>query len=117
LINYEWAGNVRELENTIERAVIIASGRQIELDDLPEAISRRAFEAFAAARQERAKAAREGQSIGIEIELPASMDEIEKQVISATLDYAEGDKSRASRLLNIGRKTLYRKLEQYGDSR
>ena len=117
LINYEWAGNVRELENTIERAVIIASGRQIELDDLPEAISRRAFEAFAAARQERAKAAREGQSIGIEIELPASMDEIEKQVISATLDYAEGDKSRASRLLNIGRKTLYRKLEQYGDNR
>ena len=114
LINYEWAGNVRELENTIERAVIIASGRQIELDDLPEAISRRAFEAFAAARQERAKAAREGQSIGIEIELPASMDEIEKQVISATLDYAEGDKSRASRLLNIGRKTLYRKLDQYG---
>ena len=41
------------------------------------------------------------------------MEEIEKQVIEATLDYAEGDKSRASRLLNIGRKTLYRKLEQY----
>jgi two-component system response regulator HydG len=41
------------------------------------------------------------------------MDEIEQQVIVATLDYTEGDKSRAARLLNIGRKTLYRKLEQY----
>ncbi|MEP7074892.1 MAG: sigma 54-interacting transcriptional regulator [Acidobacteriota bacterium] len=113
LVNYSWPGNVRELENAIERAVIIASGRQIELDDLPEAISKRAFAAFAQARQERAAAAGEGRSIGIEIELPAAMEEIEKQVIEATLDYAEGDKSRASRLLNIGRKTLYRKLEQY----
>jgi DNA-binding NtrC family response regulator len=104
---------VRELENAIERAVIIASGRQIELDDLPEAISKQAFESFAQARQERLRASSEGKSIGIEIELPAAMDEVEKQVIEATLDYANGDKSRASRLLNIGRKTLYRKLEQY----
>ena len=113
LVNYEWPGNVRELENAIERAIIIASGRQIELDDLPEAISRSAAEAFAHARQERAAAAGEGRAIGIEIELPSAMDEIEKQVIEATLDYTEGDKSRAARLLNIGRKTLYRKLEQF----
>jgi len=113
LVNYEWHGNVRELENAIERAVIIASGRQIELDDLPEAISKRAFENVAQARQERLRAASEGNSIGIEIELPTAMDEAEKQIIEATLDYAGGDKSRASRLLNIGRKTLYRKLEQY----
>ncbi len=113
LVNYEWQGNVRELENAIERAVIIASGRQIEPDDLPEAISKQAFEAFAHVRQERLRAASEGTSIGIEIELPAAMDEVEKQIIEATLDYTNGDKSRASRLLNIGRKTLYRKLEQY----
>jgi DNA-binding NtrC family response regulator len=114
LVNYEWLGNVRELENAIERAVIIASGRQIELDDLPEAISRKAFEAHAQVRQERLRAAGEGASIGIEIELPVAMDEVEKQVIEAMLDYTNGDKSRAARLLNIGRKTLYRKLEQYG---
>ncbi len=113
LVNYDWPGNVRELENAIERAVIIASGRQIELDDLPDAISRRAAEAFAHARQERAAAASEGRGVGIEIELPSAMDEIEKQVIAATLDYTDGDKSRAARLLNIGRKTLYRKLELY----
>ncbi len=113
LVNYEWPGNVRELENAIERAVIIASGRQIELDDLPDAISRRAAEAFAYTRQERAVAASEGRGIGIEIKLPSAIGEIEKQVIEATLDYTEGDKSRAAKLLNIGRKTLYRKLEQY----
>ena len=113
LVNYNWPGNVRELENAIERAVIIASGRQIELDDLPEAISRRASEAVAHARHERATAAGEGRSIGIDIELPSAMDEIEKMVIEATLDYTDGDKSQAARLLNIGRKTLYRKLEQY----
>src|SRR5206468_8883538 len=99
------------------RAIIIASGRQIELEDLPEAISRKASEAFAFARQERAAAAGEGRGIGIEIELPSAMDEIEKQVIEATLDYTDGDKSRAARLLNIGRKTLYRKLDQYDSER
>ncbi len=113
LVNYPWPGNVRELENAIERAVIIASGRQIELDDLPDAIRRSASEAFAFARQERAAAAGEGRAFGIEVDLPAAMDEIEKQVIEATLDYTNGDKSRAAKLLNIGRKTLYRKLEQY----
>ncbi len=116
LVNYAWPGNVRELENAIERAVIIASGRQIEIDDLPEAISRSASESFAHARQERAAAAGEGRAFGIDISLPASMDEIEKQVIEATLDYTTGDKSQAARLLNIGRKTLYRKLEQYESS-
>ena len=113
LVNYEWPGNVRELENAIERAVIIASGRQIELSDLPDAISRRESDANAFARHERAAAAVEGRDIGIEISLPSALDEIEKQVIEATLDYTDGDKSRAARLLNIGRKTLYRKLDEY----
>jgi DNA-binding NtrC family response regulator len=113
LVNFDWLGNVRELENAIERAVIIASGRQIELDDLPEAISKKAFESFAQARQERAKAASEGRAINLEVEFPATMEEIERQAIELALDYTGGDKSRASRLLNIGRKTLYRKLEQY----
>ncbi len=113
LVNYEWLGNVRELENAIERAVIIASGRQIEPDDLPEAISKRAFVAFAQARQERADAASEGRSVNLEIDFPASMEEIERRAIELALDYTGGDKSRAARLLNIGRKTLYRKLETY----
>lgn len=111
MITYAWPGNVRELENTIERAIIIASGRQIELDDLPESISNAAAAAESYVRDERARAAGEGRGFALDIELPATMDEVERMVIDATLDYTQGDKSRAARLLNIGRKTLYRKLE------
>ena len=113
LITYEWPGNVRELENAIERAVIIASGRQIELEDLPEAISKMALRDRDRVKVERAKAASEGKTTRFEVTVPSSMEEIERQAIEATLDYTAGDKSHAARALGIGRKTLYRKLEQY----
>ncbi len=113
LITYEWPGNVRELENAIERAVIIASGRQIELEDLPDSISKIALEERDRIKVERAKAASEGRTSSFEITVPSSMEEIERQAIEATLEYTSGDKSHAARLLDIGRKTLYRKLEQY----
>jgi transcriptional regulator with GAF, ATPase, and Fis domain len=115
LISYDWPGNVRELENAVERAVIIAAGRQIELDDLPSAIGNVASERQAMVRMERAQAASEGRNTKLEIDVPSSMDEIERHAIEATLDYTSGDKTRAARLLNIGRKTIYRKLEQYHD--
>jgi transcriptional regulator with GAF, ATPase, and Fis domain len=109
-INYEWPGNVRELENAIERAIIIAAGRQIEIGDLPEVIAASAGHSHAYARFARVSSQN---GSGLSIDFPASMEEIEKQVIEATMDYTDGDKSQAARLLNIGRKTLYRKLEQY----
>src|SRR5881227_3261697 len=113
LIGYDWPGNVRELENAVERAVIIAAGRQIELDDLPSAIGNVLSKRDAMVRAERAQAANEGRSAKLEIEVPSSMDEIERHAIEATLDYTSGDKTRAAKLLNIGRKTIYRKLDQY----
>src|SRR5256886_2621444 len=113
LIGYDWPGNVRELENAVERAVIIAAGRQIELDDLPSAIGNVLSKRDAMVRAERAQAANEGRSAKLEIEVPSSMDEIERHAIQATLDYTSGDKTRAAKLLNIGRKTIYRKLDQY----
>jgi DNA-binding NtrC family response regulator len=117
LINYDWPGNVRELENAVERAVIIAAGRQIEIDDLPTAIGNVISERQALVRVERAQAANEGRSAKLEIDVPASLDEIERHAIEATLDYTSGDKTKAARLLNIGRKTIYRKLEQYNGRR
>ncbi len=117
LISYDWPGNVRELENAIERAVIIASGRQIELEDLPSAISEAGLQREAMLRVERAQAASEGRSSRLEIDVPSSMDDIERQAIEATLDYTSGDKTRAARLLNIGRKTIYRKLDLYNGKR
>src|ERR671913_109488 len=113
LMTYHWPGNVRELENSIERAVIIASGRQIELEDLPEAISKTVLEERDRIKVERASAASEGRTTTFAVTVPSSMEEIERQAIEATLDYTAGDKSHAARALGIGRKTLYRKLEQY----
>jgi DNA-binding NtrC family response regulator len=86
------------LENCVERSVIVAAGRQITEHDLPEAI--RAYGA-------------PDQSTRLELNVPMTMDEIERLVINQTLRYTNGDKAKAARLLKIGRKTLYRKLEQY----
>ena len=88
---------MRELENCIERAVIIAAGRQILEGDLPESI------------RSQTPAAQISQ---IELSLPLSLEEIEKAVISQTLTLTGGDKAKAARLLGIGRKTLYRRLGQ-----
>jgi transcriptional regulator with GAF, ATPase, and Fis domain len=95
LRRYDWPGNVRELENAMERAVIIAQGRMIAIDDLPHAV----------------KGAEASKTI--EVEVGATIDEVEKRVILQTLVYTRGDRSRAAQILGIGRKTLYRKLQQY----
>lgn len=99
LRRYDWPGNVRELENAIERAVIIAQGRLITVDDLPDAV--RGAESEDDARKT------------VEVEVGTALEEIEKRVIIETLAYTRGDKSRAAQILGIGRKTLYRKLQQY----
>jgi two-component system response regulator HydG len=111
LVNYDFPGNIRELENAIERAVIIASGRQIELEDLPEAISGKPIN-WSAVNLELIES--NGGAPRISFEMPATIEEIERETIEAMLHFTKGDKSRAARLLGIGRKTLYRKLEQYG---
>ena len=110
LVNYDFPGNIRELENAVERAVIIASGRQIETEDLPEAIGGKPV-SWTPVRLELVES--NGGAPRISFEMPATIDEIEREAIEATLHFTEGDKSRAARLLGIGRKTLYRKLEQY----
>jgi transcriptional regulator with GAF, ATPase, and Fis domain len=99
LKGYAWPGNVRELENCVERAVIVAAGRAVTEQDLPENVRAQFAETAAASR--------------IEIGVPASMEDVERQVIEQTLLFTDGDKAKAARLLGIGRKTLYRKLEQY----
>ncbi|MGH9942207.1 MAG: helix-turn-helix domain-containing protein, partial [Pyrinomonadaceae bacterium] len=121
LINYDWPGNIRELENAVERGVIIASGRQIELEDLPEAISRATLEERATAsaatttpRRERVRLAAASGPLKLEIEVPSTLDDIERRAIETTLAYTGGDKTHAARALGIGRKTLYRKLQEYG---
>ncbi|MGH9803164.1 MAG: sigma 54-interacting transcriptional regulator, partial [Blastocatellia bacterium] len=98
LKNYPWPGNVRELENCVERAVIVASGRMVTENDWPETIRVHSLP---------------DQATNVQINVPMKMDEVERIMINQTLIFTNGDKAKAARLLGIGRKTLYRKLEQY----
>ncbi len=98
LKSYPWPGNVRELENCIERAVIVAADRMITEKDLPEPIREHSSP---------------DQISHLDLTIPTEMEEIERIVINKTLIYTNGDKAKAARILGIGRKTLYRKLEQY----
>ncbi len=99
LIRYEWPGNIRELENCIERAVIVARGELIAPVDLPPSIQN--------------LPAGKGDS---EILFPAgiSLQEAEKALILKTLEDAGGNRSRAAEILGINRRTLQMKLKEYG---
>ncbi len=95
----DWQGNVRELENAIERAVIIAQGNMITVDDLPDTV--RGAETEADARKT------------VEIEVGTPMEEVEKRLIRETLSLNNGDRTTTAEMLGMARKTLYRKLQQY----
>lgn len=91
LSEYEFPGNVRELANTIERAVIVSASNRIEADDLPESIR-------AAVRVQRRR------------EKPQSLAEVETEYVLEILAAAKGNKTEAARILGISRKNLYEKL-------
>lgn len=88
---YEFPGNVRELANTIERAVIVSTGKRIELSDLPESI--RAVTLLQQKRQTR-----------------QSLAQVEAEYVAETLQATNGNKTEAARILGISRKNLYERL-------
>lgn len=96
LYAYDWPGNVRQLRNCVESAVVMTSGNVITLDDLPPSIRE-------------SDAAR-----SIVIPVGSTMSDAEKEVILQTLSAQNGNKSRTAEVLGIGRKTLHRKLDEYG---
>jgi DNA-binding NtrC family response regulator len=105
LRRYAFPGNVRELSNAIERAVAFAHGDQIEVDDLPERIRRliglRLPQADEAGMPTLLTAG----------ELPP-LREIERRYVRLVLERFDGNKKRAADCLDIGRRTLYRYLEE-----
>lgn len=99
LMRYDWPGNVRELENAMERAVILAVGEYITERDLPLAV-----------QQAAKNSAHEGMGYNL---ANKSLDDIEKEAISATLAETADNKSEAARRLGITRATLHSKLKKY----
>ena len=99
LVRHDWPGNIRELRNAIERAVVLGSGRTIGSEDLGLSLLGRPS---AATEPEQRDGFR-----------PLPLAEVEKKHIMAVLDYVEGNKSRAAQMLGIERSTLDRKLKRY----
>jgi len=93
LYSYEWPGNIRELRNCIESAVVMCQSNMITVDDLPPVLRNAADEGW------------------INIRLGANMEECEQIIIRDTLSYCKGNKTKAADMLGIGRKTLLRKLD------
>jgi DNA-binding NtrC family response regulator len=107
LMAYSWPGNVRQLENAIERAVALSGGReQIEVTDLPPEIQ--------SAPEPAASPVVEFPDAGLD--LPAYLGSIEKELIHRALDRTGGNRNRAAELLRIKRTTLVEKLKRLGEA-
>ncbi len=99
---HSWPGNVRELRNLMESLVLFASGDEITLEDLP-------------AEYRASTAAVPSSPTSSEAWQPRPMAEIEKEAILRTLEHTGGHRARAAGLLEIGLRTLQRKLKEYGE--
>lgn len=92
IIKYTWPGNIRELRNCIESAVVMCNGDEIKIEDLPASIRAQSEEK------------------SITIPLGITMEEAELIIIQENLAACKGNKSKCADILGIGRKTLHRKL-------
>ncbi len=98
LLNHSWPGNVRELQNVIERAVALCRNGVVELSDLPKAFAESSPRPSAPAT------------------VPlVTVEELERHHILAILEHTGGNKVEAARILGLNRRTLYRKMEKYGE--
>lgn len=98
-----WKGNVRELENAIERAVVLTTSEIIQVEDLPSDEPYRA---------EPLVELRESSGMSFEESKPVTLDELSKKYIQFIFDKNDGAKEQTAKDLGIDRKTLYRKLKE-----
>jgi two-component system NtrC family response regulator len=99
-MRYRWPGNIREIENVIERIVVLARGNEVTLRDLPEYL-----------RRERSSLD------ALEVDLPQqgiSLEAVEKELILKALNKCQWNQTRAARYLDISRKTLLYRIERHG---
>ncbi len=96
LESYHWPGNIRELRNAVERAVVICPGESISVLDLPEKILKT-----------------QNEIMHISIPLGSSVEEAEKKLILETLASVGNNKAKAARILGVSRKTLHNKLHSF----
>ena len=113
LTAYHWPGNVRELENSMHRSVLLATGANIEVDNIllqsaPEPVEAKNA---ASATGQMAKPA-SGNTSGL---VGRTVDSVEQELILDTLNYCLGNRTHAANILGISIRTLRNKLKQYSD--
>jgi two-component system response regulator HydG len=97
LVDYEWTGNVRELENTIESLMVISSPKVVDIEHLPQEVRDR-----------------KGRPEVIPIEIGTSLEDVEREMLIQTLRATKGNKRKAAKLLGINVRTIHRKVEEIG---
>lgn len=104
LQDYNWPGNVRELENIVEHAIVMGNGQVILVEDLPSEI-------LFTEKNQNVRPAEVSAKQGT---LREMVKALEKDAIADTLQKTEGNKLRTSKLLDISRRALQYKIEEYG---
>ncbi len=102
LLAYDWPGNVRQLQNVLERALVLADQDVIGPEHLPEEI------------RGAADASRVPSAAPVATGVPAPLAELERQHVLQALDYTKGNRQAAARILGISRRTLARMLQRWG---
>ncbi len=120
LVSYPWPGNIRELENVIERAVLFCDGRELRFSDLPgevqgsaaaaAAVGSSASTPFPPPSSEPSAAS----SDGLKEQVKAAMSRLERELIVRALEQTNGNVTHAARLLKISRKGLQLKMKELG---
>jgi DNA-binding NtrC family response regulator len=104
LCGYSWPGNIRELENAIEQAVVLSNQPVLAPDDLPPAVRNNAGSRLTQTRPPN------GQFLFPDT---PTLEEVKKRYVLYVLERNQGNVARTARALNIDRRSLYRMLERY----
>ena len=94
MCDYHWPGNIRELRNTVERAMVLADGPQLQVPPLTEQISTIAIDD------------------AIDSDLP-TIEELERRYLFKVLEHFNGNREKTAESLGINKSTLWRKLQHY----
>jgi len=116
LLAYSWPGNVREIQNCIERAVALGNEALIDVHDLPPTIQAASTAGAkpASGGEKMASISARGAVTTGEPGMPSGdLEEIERATIQRVFDQVGGDKNLAREILGISRATLYRKIKRY----